>query len=408
MTLQLTDEGLETQTEEEILADITARLRAKFGPNTKVDATSVFGQIVLWTAEREARNQQVLLATYSSMDPNGAKGAALDARIGLTGTRRDGARRSSVKGILTFTGSGTMQNGDQIKNEDNGTLWELTNGPKSRVGAGTITDVEMTCVTTGPVLANAGTNWSVVTIVANLTGFTNPTDDAEPGADREEDPAARQRRLRELHAQGQGPLATIQGAVNKVKGVVFCRVYHNPETYPVDADGIPFKAINVVVETDPETPSGELQVAIWEAIWSALGGGGQAYGADYEGTIIDSEGRVQPVAFDVVSKKNVVMELDLVTSTTEDPITPNLEAIVAERVLDVAQDNHELVGRDVKALDYKGVVAAMLAAGEISGVDGVNVRLSFDPDVPAAVDKLSVGMRSRADFNSPDITVAQV
>jgi hypothetical protein len=126
------------------------------------------------------------------------------------------------------------------------------------------------------------------------------------------------------------------------------------------------------------------------------------------GQVVDSEGTPQPAAFDTVTLRDVELEIDLVTSTSEDPITANIEAVVAEQIIAIAQANHELAGRDVRALDYSGIVYALLAAGTISGVDAVVVRMSFAPAAPAAVDKLDVGIRERPDFDSGQITVVQI
>lgn len=408
--LRLDEDGLHTQTQEEIADELAAKVRAHptFGPNTKTAPGGPIGDLIAMVAETRAIDQQTLLAVYGSFDRAGARGRALDARGALTGTTRKGADYSFVTGILTFSGAGTAPQGMLIHNDDNDTTWKLTNGPLTVASAGDIA-AEFTCTTTGPVLANAETTWSAVTVVPNLDGFTNDDDDAEQGRDREKDPEYRARQVVELYSQGQGPLATIKARVSRIDGVVTCRVYHNPRTKPADSDGIPFKAFCVVVETNPATPSAELQQLIFDTIWSCTGAGGQAYGTSYTGTIIDSEGQQQPSAFDVVTGVDIYLRLSLKTSTSEDPITPNLEEVVAARVLEVAQANHEKAGRDVKALDYAGIVYAMQAAGEISGVDEVAVELSFTdsfPDTP--VPKLELGIREKADFDSANITVVQV
>lgn len=408
MPFELTDRGLSTQTQEEIVADLAARLRARFGQNLKTDLKSFTGQLILFFAELRATDQQTLLGVYQSFDPNGARGRSLDARLNIIGVLRKGETRSTVEGILTFSSGATVSNGHLIRNEDNGSLWELVDGPHESLGAW---PEEMAAtyraVEAGPTLANAGTLWTIVTPIAGLDSFTNPVDDAEVGRLVEADGDARRRRNVELYARGKGPLLAIAGRVSKVDGVVDVRVYENTKTYPVDADGIPFKAFNVVVETEPATPGAELQQAIHDAIWLGRGAGGQVYGTDYEGTVVDSEGVERLSAFDVVELVDVVLELDLVTSTSEDPVSPNLETVVAERVIEVAQADYEKTGRDVRALDFKGVVQAMLAAGEITGVDDVVVRMAIDPDSPTVVAKLAVSIRQRADFDSGNLTVAQ-
>jgi len=408
MTLVLDADGLNTQTQIEISEEEAALLRAAFGVNLRLDAKSIMGQINNILSELRALDQQALLALYRSIDPAGAIGRALDARLTLTGSQRLGATFSSVSGLLTFSAAGTMNNGDLIKNDGTQDTWELIDGP--HVSAGPWPEVipaTFQASETGPKLALANTVWVAVTVIANLDGFTNPTDDAEPGRDRESDADAKRRRITELYSQGLGPLATIQGVVSKVDGVTSVRVYQNTSLI-TDADGIPGKAFNVVAETQPTVPTAALQQLIWNAIFSATGAGGQAYGTDYAGTVTDSEGVAQAVAFDVVTLDDIELEIDLVTSTTENAITPNLAVIVKAQILATAQAEYEKVGRDVLALDFQGIVQAMITAGTITGVDAVNVRMSIQPAPVAAVAKLAITIRNKADFDSANVTVIEV
>ncbi len=407
MPLELTSAGLLTQTQQEIADEIAAKIRATFGENTKTSADSIMGQIINILAELRAVDQQVLLAVYRSFDPNGAIGAALDRLLTLTGSTRLGALSSVVDGRAEFSGAGTLNDGDLINNDDNDTLWQLINGPVVAGGAGFFA-ATFQAVETGPTLANSGTNWSIVTVVLNFVGFTNPTDDAELGRNQESDADAKVRRVVELFSQGTGPLATIRGAVSKVDGVIGVNVYHNPTINPVDSDGIPFKAFNVVVQTQPSVPPAALQQLIFDAIFSATGAGGEAFGTDFTGTSVDTENVAHAIAFDVVTVEDIELEIDLVTSTSEDPITPNIETVVADQIILVAQRDFEEVGRDVLALDFQGIVQQLQADGLISGVDDVIVRMSIQPAGPAPVAKLSIGIREIADYDSGNLTVIQV
>lgn len=405
--IRLDENGLSIPTQEENVAELVARLRARFGENLDVEPTeSIMGQLIQELSELRSLDHQQFLSIYRSIDPNGAMGRALDARLALTGSARKGATHSFVHGVLTFSSAGTMNNGDLIRNDDNGTLWQLTDGPHTSAGPWPEQiAAQMTAVDTGPILAQAGTTWSAVTAVTGLDGFTNPTDDANVGRDREADAAARTRRITELHKQGQGPLKAIQGVVSAVDGVVYARVYHNPSTSPVDADGIPFKAFNVVVETQPSTPTAAQQQAIFDAIWSATGAGGEAHGTDYVGTVIDSEGTAQPVAFDTIDDVDVNIEVDLITAGSEDPITPNLAAVVKERILEVAVAELAKHGRDTRRVDISGIIADMLDDGEISGPYDAVVRLSRGLDPVADVPRVEIGIREKPDFDSANITV---
>ena len=351
---------------------------------------------------------------YRAFDPNSAIGVSLDQRAALTGSPRKGATFSVVEGDLEFGGVGTINNGDLIQNTDNQTFWELLNGPFTAVGPfpETISGAQFQAVDPGEVVANAGTPWAPVTAVPGFTGFTNPADDANLGSLQESDPDFRARRLIELFARGQGPLAAISAVVSRVDGVLSVRTYHNPDQNPVDADGIPFKAFNVVVETQPSPPPAALQQSIFDAIGSFTGAGGEPFalpGATaFTGRVVDSEGTPQPSAFNIVDNVDVLIDVELVTSTSENAITPNIEAVVGQAILDAALANWQVVGRDVLSFDVIGVVNDLITEGTISGVDQVlaGVGTGVAP-TPTGPQKLSIAIREKAEFDSVGITVVQ-
>ncbi len=412
-TLVLDEKGLSVQTQQEITEERAQLIRDAFGVNTRTDAKSIMGQINNIDGELLAICHQALLALYRSFDPAGAIGRALDARLTLTGSQREGATFSTVDGILTWSGVGTMNNGDQIKNQTTDDIWQLTDGPHTSVGPfPEEIAAQFTAVATGPKIALAGTTWDPVTIIANLDGFTNPSDDAEPGTDRASDGKARQDRIVELYSQGAGPLVALQSVVSKVDGVVNVRAYHNPSEDPVGTQplnlGIPFKAFNIVVETNPLVPTAAIEQAIYDAVWSAMGAGGEAFGTDFSGTTTDTEGVAQPIKFDTITVDDIVIEIDLITSTSEDAVTPNIETVVGDEVLAQANARFEVAGRDVRSDELSAIVFEMQKAGTITGVDGVTVRLSIDPAAPIVKTKESIGLRNKPDFDSANITVAQV
>lgn len=407
MTIVLDETGLSVSTTQEIIDAKSARLRSQFGPNFNTDPTeSIAGQMVGIFSEQEALIGEAALGLYRSFDPNGAIGRALDSRLTLTGSIRKGATRSEVDGLLEFSAADTFAAGDLIRNNDTNDLWQLVSSVVAG-GAGFFA-ATFEAVETGPKIANANTSWTIVTVNPNVVGFTNPTDDAEPGRDLETDADAKIRRNTELYSQNIGGLAAIRSVVSKVATVQTVRVYHNPNVSPADSDGIPFKAFNVLVELQPSVPTAETEQALYDAIFSALGAGGEAYGTDFTGTATDSEGVGHTISFDTVSLVDIVLEIDLVTSTSESVVSQNIESVVAAEVLSQAQARFESPGRDVLADDFVGIIFGMQKDGDIAGVDAVNMRLSIDPAPPSAVAKLSVGIREKADFDSANITVTQV
>ena len=404
-TLQLTTSGLQTQTQEEIVAEMSAKIRATFGNNTNTNPSSIMGQLINIISEFRALDQQVLLSVYRSFDPNSAIGVALDRLAALTGSIRKGATRSTVEGLLTFSGAGTVNNGDLIENTDTGTQWQAFGGPFVAAGPGDI-PATFESVDFGPILANAGTNWALVTVVPNLSGFSNPVDDAALGRTQETDPDFRVRRQVELYSQNIGGLQAIRSTVSRVEGVETVRVYHNPQTQPVDSDGIPFKAFNVVLETQPTPPPAALQQSIADAIFSATGAGGEAYGTDYDLTVTDVEGNPQPnIRFDLVDQVPIYIKITASTTGTEQPISTNIGQVIADEVLERARADFSDIGRNQLGFEYVGIVFDLQNSGEISGVVSVTVELSLTGLAGPYADPIEIGIRERPRFESSQIQV---
>lgn len=406
MAFDISSAGLSVQTQEEITADILARLQTKFGGTLNTQLTSISGQFANIVGELLATYQQNVLLLNRSFDPNSATGTALDQRAALTGSVRQGALHSTVEGTLTASGVCNVADGTIFRNVEFNTLWQTTGGPYVFGGAGTL-DATLEAVDTGALVAQAGNTWTAVTIIANLTGFTNPTEDADEGRTTEGDPAFRYRRTTELFARGNGPLLTVSAVVGRVPGVLSVRTYHNPSEFPVGTNpntnlGIPFKAGNVVVETTPAVPTLALQQLIFDAIWSACGLGIEAYGTDYTGTVVDSEGQSHAVAFDVVASVSAYLKVTITTSSADEPIVPLDPDTMAELIQDACVERAGVLavpGRDFRALDYTGVITALVTAGELSGIDTLLVEVS-DDDVTYVATAVAITLREKADFDS--------
>lgn len=408
MTLQLTTSGLQTQTQDEIVDELSAKIRTTFGNNTNTNPSSIMGQLINIVSEFRALDQQVLLSVYRSFDPNSAIGAALDRLAALTGSIRKGATTSVVEGLLSFSGAGTVNDGDLIENADTGSQWRAINGPYVAAGPGDIA-ATFESVDFGPILANAGTTWNLVTVVPNLTGFSNPVDDASLGRLQETDPDFRVRRQVELYSQNIGGLAAIRSTVSRVEGVETVRVYHNPSVQPVDGNGIPFKAFNVVVETQPTPPPAALQQSIADAIFSATGAGGEAYGTDYNLNVIDVEGNIQPrIRFDLVDQIPIFVNITVNTLGTEQPISTNLAQVIADQVLERARADFSDIGRNQLGFEYVGIVFDLQNSGEISGVVSVTVELSRVSSVGPFADPVEIDVRERPRFESSQISITVI
>jgi hypothetical protein len=417
MTFAVSSAGLATQTQAEVQVEIASKLQSVFGVGLNTEITSLTGQFIAILAELRAYDQQVVLAVWRSFDPNGAVGAALDRLGSLTGSIRLGATSSTVRGIFTCSGIvPVIANGVLVRNEDTGTIWEVINGPYATAGGPYPEAVaaQIQAVDTGPVIAPATTTWALVTPIANVTSFTNPVEDASLGRDLETDAAFRARRLVELYSSGQGPLVSIAAVVSRVNTadgyVESARVYHNPQTNPVDSDGIPFKAFNVVVETSPSPPPSGLQQSIFDAILTATGAGGYPYGTDYTGTAEDAEGQSQAIAFDLVGQIDVYLAIEITTSASPAIVVPldpdTMAELIRDACVDAATTLYTLIGRSFRVLDYVGVITSLIASGELQGIDAVTVQVSDVSKLgPYDSNFVPISIRDKIDLDSGEVRV---
>jgi hypothetical protein len=196
-----------------------------------------------------------------------------------------------------------------------------------------------------------------------------------------------------------------------VPGVLSVRTYHNPSEFPVGTDpnrnlNIPFKAGNVVVETDPAVPGADLQQAIWDAMWAAGGLGVEFFGTDYVGTVTDSEGQSHEVAFDVVSEVDCYLKVTITTSDEDEPVVPLDPDVMAELIQDAVVARALVLsvpGRDFRALDYVGVITALITSGELSGIESLVVEVS-DDDITYVTTAIEMTLREKADLDSGEFS----
>jgi len=430
MTFALTAAGLSTETQSEIFDGLANQVQATFGTNTNVSISSLMGQWLNITAEISALNQAELLAVYRRFDPNSAAGVALNALAALTGSVRRGATQSVVEGFLTFSGAGTFANGGLVLNVGTQTTWQAIGGPYSDTGGPypELVAATLQAVDTGPLQANSGTTWSIVTVTPNVTAYTNPSDDATLGQNEESDEDFRRRRQNELYSQNIGPLLAISGVVSKVDTengqVTDVRTYHNPSVNPTDSDGIPFKAFNVVVETDPPLPVPQvagpiepLAQDIADAIFSATGAGGESYGTDYGVvsviSVTDVEGQAQgPILFDVVEQVDIFIDITLTLFTNNDdgPVVPEDPQQMADLIRTTTAESltgsFVSLGRDARALDTSGVIQSLILDGEVSGVATAVVGVSLtQPAFPIASLTAPITIRQKPDYDTGNIRI---
>ena len=409
MALGLGNSGLTTQTQAEIKEEIEALLRSTFGVGINTSTESIMGQLVNIVSELRSVDQQALLAVFKAYGANDAVGVGLDRLALLTGSARKAATQSTIVGNLVFTANGTVSDGETITNVGTATVWQAIGGPYIGLAGQTLTPVSFQAVDTGALTANAGTTWTNVTVGAFAT-FENPATNAIQGAPVESDVDFRVRRLIELFSNNQGPLAAISAVVSKVSGVTTVRTYHNPATNPTDTDGIPFKAFNVVVLTNPSTPTAVLSQNISNAIFSAMGAGGEAFGLTlpaanfFTNSVTDSEGQVQPnIRFNTVVDIPIAVAIVVTTAGTEDPISTTIESVIRTAVL--AASSLGVIGRNQLNMDYSDIITNLKDSGQVTGLTQITSITLQRVSGGGVQDPLAIDIRERATLVTANLTI---
>ncbi len=401
--MPLTQDGFSTKTQEQNRADLESLFKGTF-PEFESDTLSFGGQLIDILAELITAEQQEALFTYQSYDRRSATGVALDRLGALIDILRGGATQSSSEGTITGTGGTPIPDLSRVRLDATNTVWEITGGPYviPGVGAGqTLTGIPLQSQDTGPIAATATTDWTIIDVQSGWASWET-TEDATPGRNSQSNKDYRASQDTGLSARGQGPLLALDANIEKVEGVVTSKTAHNPSVSPVDSRGIPWKAMNPVVETSPAVPTAALKQAIALAIWNTIGGGGQSFGTDVTEIVIDEEGQAQSISYDLVSEINVWIVIDITTSDEDEAITPNIETTIEEYVAE--QANLQMTGIGQNTRDYE--IVGLVNDSGVTGVTSVSVLLSrtsfagpFDsPEVP-------ISIRQRADF---DLTRVQV
>lgn len=289
-------------------------------------------------------------AIVASFDPGKAAGVFLDVICSLTGTIRQGSRRSVATGIFVGTPNTTLAAGRAATVQ--GTAARFATATGTQIATGTpfsaatygIGDLRYSsasriymCIATGTISAGEpsgigtdiavgtsqwrylgdGIGYAIQPMLADVEGpigaatgaiseIATPVDGwkaifnaraAAGGALREKDPALRPRREQELAGQGSTTADAVRADVLAVnegsedpahEPPNACKVFFNDTDF-YDANGVPPHSIEVLVR-------GGTEADIAQAIWDSLGAGTRTYG-NTSAYAVDSEGAQQLIYF---------------------------------------------------------------------------------------------------------------
>ncbi len=385
-TYGLTSTGFLPKTLNEVKTELETSFKGTFGGSIDLDPSGPFGQLIGILAEREASVWDAAQEVYVSFDPDQATGSALDALCALTGTLRNQATHSTVTVTCTGTAGTAIPAGTQFSVQTTGVQF-VTLADATFPGTFTTVDVDCESVLTGPLVALSGTLTVIDTPVDGLTSVTNVLD-ADLGSNEETDAELRLRREQELRTTGTGALEAIREAVLAVD-VDQCVVFENTSMI-TDGDGIPPKAVNVVVD-----PGVITDAVIADAIFGSVAAGIETYGTDKSVTVTDSQGVTHTIEWDEAEEVNCYVSATITYDANLWPTdgTTQAQDLMLEYEANTLAMGKDLVGRALGAEIFKGVEGVL---------DCVVLVGTTNPPGSASV---TIGLRQIAALDSSRITI---
>lgn len=247
--------------------------------------------------------------------------------------------------------------------------------------------VNVSAVSTGPVVANTGTLTVINTPISGLSGVLNVVD-AVVGRNVESDNAYRARRATELQIAGAGTFEAIRSKLIQLSGVTAVILFENSTDIP-DAQGRPPHSFEAVVQGGDDQTIADL-------IWQVKPAGIQTDGGQSE-TITDSEGQVHTVKF---SRPTPLLIYMIVNLTVDVTYPSNGDAVVKQLLVDYG--NALGIGESVI------VIPKLISAiASVQGIDDAVILIGTAPS-PTLPNNIIVSLNQVATFDTGRVSVVHV
>lgn len=248
------ENGLQTATRQEILADLVSAFHDIYGNDVLLDSSTPDGQWLNILAQKGVDIRGLLMQLYNSFNPNNAQGAVLDQRCAINNVFRKAGTFTTVSVNITTDRAISLEGVDGNYNNPDATGYTIQDNEGNRfvlvnsqsLAAGT-TPCLFRSEVMGSVVVLPETITTPVTIVLGVTSVINPTTAVSVGSDEETDAQLRLRRRQSVAISSFGYLNGLQATLLQLDGVNDAKVYEN-YTSSTDANGTPAHSIWVVMD----------------------------------------------------------------------------------------------------------------------------------------------------------------
>lgn len=245
--------GLVTQSLEEIKTQITGEYQTTYGNDINVAQNSPDGQKINIEAQAKKDILDFITGIYNNFDVDAAIGLPQQILYKLNGITINAYTYSYVYVNVTVTESITLPGLDANINSIDGTGYTVrdTNGNRYILATTAILTagthlLNFRAAELGSITCLANTVTIMETVVKGVTGVNNPANNYITGNTGESAAQFRQRRNRAMAVASQGFTDSIESQMLNLSTVTQCKAYDNKTGGTVD--GIPPHTVWVVVE----------------------------------------------------------------------------------------------------------------------------------------------------------------
>lgn len=353
----LTATGFQSPSQGAILAGVLADLNQAFGGDLNItNLETPQGQLATSIAAIIGNTYDMFVLLTNNMNPNFASGRWQDAIAALYFLQRDASEATVVEATCTGLNGLTIPAGSAIARAADNNLYTSTQDFTFVNGTAT---AQFACNTPGPIACPAD---SLNAIAQNISGWdtiTNP-DDGTIGTNVETRSAFGAKRTATVAANSVNSLASVQGAVLEVPGVLDAYVTENDESSPVTVGGVTLAANSLYVAV-----VGGAAAAVAQAIFSK-----KAPGCNYNGntteTVTVTDGYLFPfptydVTFEIPVSLPVLFGVTIANNAQvpADAVSQIQAAIVAAFSGSTDGFTRASIGATVFASTYYAAIAAL-------------------------------------------------
>ena len=363
--IQYDSDGIITQTLTEILDEREDSLKEVMGDDFVIDKTSPIGNMELADANNELAIQELIAWLIPNMiDANTATGYFLDCICEKNRIYRKQPEYTTITLILNGIAKSEFLAGDITVLESVSGVYYNLNEDCIIGDDGTVT-ATFKCEDFGDYQPVPSSTFSIETPVYGLDSVTMDYANLHLSIGRftESDEELRQRRKESVGQTSTNTLDSIKGNLYSLDNVQKV-VYFENETESTDANGLPMKSFEFVIDGGDSNE-------IARTIFNNKPAGTRAYGTT-EITVQDSENVNHQIGFTRVTDVNLLMNVNIST------VSPQSEAFKSVLIdaLKEKFDDIQGIGDNVRDYSY---FAVLTQYNEISDISSIKFASLLDP-----------------------------